>query len=246
MPELRQNYITKEWVIIATERAKRPEEMATHRPVKAVEHLVPSCPFCPGNENKTPPEVMRVPPTSDGDWQVRVVANKFAALSPDAKAERTIRRSRRTMGGFGVHDVIIETPDHAQVTALLPLTQVANVIRTYKSRFDALSLDSRIAHVTMFKNHGLDAGASMEHPHSQLIAAPVISNQVRQRLEEALRHYDEFGECMFCEVLRQELDEEKRIVLMTEHFVALEPVCLADAFLYPHLSPPAHGQLRQR
>ena len=106
MPELRQNYFTKEWVIIATERAKRPEELATHRPARVVPPFVETCPFCAGNESKTPPEVMRVPPNGSGPWQVRVVANKFAALSPDAQPTRTVHRSRRSMGGFGVHDVI--------------------------------------------------------------------------------------------------------------------------------------------
>jgi len=95
MPELRQNYFTKEWVIIATERAKRPEELVTHRTLKAPARYVETCPFCPGNENKTPPEVMRVPSGANGTWQVRVIANKFAALSPDIKPTRVIHRSRR-------------------------------------------------------------------------------------------------------------------------------------------------------
>ena len=110
MAELRQNYFTKEWVIIATERAKRPEELATRRPAKIVPPFIETCPFCAGNESKTPPEVMRAPTNGGGPWQVRVVANKFAALSPDVQPIRTIHRSRRSMGGFGVHDVIIDTP----------------------------------------------------------------------------------------------------------------------------------------
>src|SRR5580698_2992885 len=107
MPELRQNYFTKEWVIIATERAKRPEEMVKHRPVQSVSSRLETCVFCPGNEAKTPPEIMRLPANGNDPWQVRVVPNKFAALSPDAQPIRTIHRSRRTIGGFGVHDVII-------------------------------------------------------------------------------------------------------------------------------------------
>ena len=97
MPELRQHYFTKEWVIIATERAKRPEDLVVHRPAKIVPPFLETCPFCTGNENKTPPEVMRVPTNGSGPWQVRVIANKFAALSPDAQPTRTIHRSRRSM-----------------------------------------------------------------------------------------------------------------------------------------------------
>ena len=175
MPELRQNFATKEWVIIATERAKRPEDMVSHRPPRNQASFSQKCPFCPGNEAITPPEVMRVPADGNGTWKVRVVPNKFAALARDAQPNRTIHRSRRTIEGFGVHDVIIETPDHAGVLALMPDAEVANVLRSYRARYNDLSLDHRIAHVTIFKNHGVDAGTSLEHPHSQLIASPVIS-----------------------------------------------------------------------
>ena len=239
MPELRQNYFTKEWVIIATERAKRPEEMVVHRPVKEAPAFVESCVFCPGNEEKTPPEVMRVPTDQQEKWQVRIVPNKFGALARDAKPTRVVRRSHRTMEGFGVHDVIIDTPDHSHVMALMPQAHVANVLRAYKSRYDALSHDPRIAHITMFKNHGVDAGASLAHPHSQMVATPVIPNQVRQRLEEALRHYDEFGECMACEVMQQELNDSQRIVMTTEHFVALEPFASPTPFC-THIYPRRH------
>ena len=144
MPELRQNYFTKEWVIIATERAKRPEELATRRPAKIVPPFIETCPFCAGNESKTPPEVMRVPTNGGGPWQVRVVANKFAALSPDVQPIRTIHRSRRSMGGFGVHDVIIDTPDHSHSIASMPDAHIANLLRVYKSRYD--SLEPRPSH----------------------------------------------------------------------------------------------------
>src|SRR5215467_588273 len=116
MPELRQNFLTKEWVIIATERAKRPEDLVIHRPTKPVDKFVASCPFCPGNESQTPPEILRVPSVNNA-WQVRVVPNRFAALARDQEPTRTIHRSRRTINGFGVHDVIIETPDHSQAMA---------------------------------------------------------------------------------------------------------------------------------
>src|SRR5947209_16778844 len=99
MPELRQNFFTKEWVIIATERAKRPEELATHRPVQDVPAFVETCPFCPGNENKTPPEVLRLPANAE-HWSVRVIPNKFAALSSDAQPARSLQHLRRRIEGF--------------------------------------------------------------------------------------------------------------------------------------------------
>jgi len=239
MPELRQNFVTKEWVIIATERAKRPEDLVAHREAKVVPTFVESCPFCPGNEAKTPPEALRIPVDAKDPWQVRVVPNKFAALSREVQPVRHLQHLRRRIEGFGVHDVIIETPDHSHTTALLSEAHVANVLRAYKSRHDALSHDPRIAHVTIFKNHGVDAGTSLEHPHSQLIATPVISTQVRQRLQEALRHYDDVGECMFCHMVHGELEEQTRIVLKTEHFVALELFASAAPFS-THIYPLRH------
>jgi len=237
MPELRQNFFTKEWVIIATERAKRPEQLVSQRTPRHPVAFSPNCPFCPGNEANTPPEILRVP--SNGAWQARVIPNKFAALSREAEPKREIHRSRRKIGGFGVHDVIVETPDHSQVIARMPDLEVANILRCYKARYDDLSLDSRIAHITIFKNHGADAGTSLEHPHSQLIASPVISYQVRQRVQEALRHYDDYGECMFCQMVEEEMQEKERIVMVTEHFVALELFASYTPF-YTHVYPRRH------
>ena len=235
MPELRQNFATKEWVIIATERAKRPEEMVRQRPPRNQVSFSQKCPFCPGNEATTPPEVMRVPASGNGAWTVRVVPNKFAALNRETEPRRIIHRSRRTIEGFG----IIETPDHAGVLALMPDGEVANVLLAYRKRCNDLSLDRRIAHVTIFKNHGVDAGTSLEHPHSQLIATPVISYQVRQRVQEALKHYDDFGECMFCQMIAEELEEQQRIVMVTEHFVAMELFASAAPFS-THIYPRRH------
>ncbi len=245
MPELRQNRFTKEWVIVATERARRPEELTIKRAPKVLPPHVATCPFCTGNEHLTPPEIMRIP-GPDGGWQVRVVPNKFAALSREADMHRTIERSRRTINGFGVHDVIIETPDHSQTMALMSDAQVAEIIRCYRQRFDELSADPRIAHVTIFKNHGADAGTSLEHPHSQLVATPVISSQVRNRMYEALRHYDEFGECIFCSALGEDLADPQRLVLASDHFVALEPFASSTPFstyIYPRRHMASFGHI---
>jgi UDPglucose--hexose-1-phosphate uridylyltransferase len=239
MPELRQNFFTKEWVIIATERAKRPEELATHRAVQAVPGFVETCPFCPGNESKTPPEVLRLPANGNGPWAVRVVPNKFCALSSALQPTRNLQHLRRRIDGFGFHEVIVDSPDHARCMPLLSDGQVASVLQAYKQRYNALSLDQRIAHITLFKNHGVDAGASMQHPHSQLIATPVIPSQVRHRLFEALRHYDDVGECIYCHVVEREIADETRIVVKSEHFVALEVFASTTPFS-THIFPLRH------
>ena len=239
MPELRQNFFTKEWVIIATERAKRPEELVTHRPVQAAPTFLETCPFCPGNEGQSPVEMVRYPANTSEAWTVRVIPNKFAALSSAAQPTRSLQHLRRRIEGFGFHEVIIESPGHSDAMALLPDEHVANILRVYKQRYNMLSLDRRINHVTIFKNHGADAGASQPHPHSQIIALPVIPSQVRHRLQEALRHYDDVGECIFCHTVEKELEDQTRIVLKTEHFVAMEVFASATPFA-THIFPLRH------
>jgi UDPglucose--hexose-1-phosphate uridylyltransferase len=218
MPELRYNVITREWVVIATERAKRPDQFIRKEERKALPEYDPKCPFCPGNEAMTPPATYVVPDTKS--WRVRVTPNKFAALSYEGERKRTVKGIRRTVTGVGIHEVMVETPAHNKTTALLSDHEVELVVQTYLNRFKFASSDPRIEQVTIFKNHGEAAGTSLEHPHSQMIAIPVITSQLRDRLSHALEHFDEYGECIFCRVLSQELEEGTRLVLETEHFVA--------------------------
>jgi UDPglucose--hexose-1-phosphate uridylyltransferase len=219
MPELRHNVLTREWVIIATERAKRPHEFAREQGAREERpSFEPKCPFCPGNEGMTPPATLVIP--NDGDWKVRVTPNKFAALSYSGDRHRSFEGIRRTVTGVGIHEVIIETPDHSKTTALLEDRQVETLLDTYLNRFNFASADPRVEQVTIFKNHGEAAGTSLEHPHSQIIGAPVITSQLRDRLINALKHFDEYGECIFCRVLSVETQEQTRVVMETEHFVA--------------------------
>ncbi|MBZ5514348.1 MAG: galactose-1-phosphate uridylyltransferase [Acidobacteriia bacterium] len=218
MPELRYNVITREWVVIATERAKRPDQFIRTQARKPLLERDPKCPFCPGNEAMTPPATHVVPDTNS--WRVRVTPNKFAALSYEGERRRFVQGIRRTVTGVGIHEVMVETPAHNKTTALLSDQEVELIIQTYLNRFKFASADPRIEQVTIFKNHGEQAGTSLEHPHSQMIAIPVITSQLRDRLSHALEHFDEFGECIFCRVLGQEVKERARLVMETEHFVA--------------------------
>lgn len=246
MRELRQNRFTKEWVIMSTERARRPEELRLKRERHVVPHFVPTCPFW-GNEHMAPPEISRMS-APDGNWLVRVVPNKFPALVREGEPLWRIERSRRRIAGVGIHDVIIDTPDHAGITALLPEPQVRGILRCYRQRFQEVSADPRVTHITIFKNHGAGAGTSLEHPHSQLIRTPVISSQVRQRLHEALRHFDEFGECIFCAVLGEELADGARVVAGSDHFVVLEPYASPSPFstyIYPRRHVASFGDINE-
>lgn len=229
MPELRYNVLTRDWVIIATERAKRPDQFVRKKgEKKTLPSFVANCPFCPGNEKMTPAETYVVPDTKG--WRVRVTPNKFAAVAAQGERQRSNQGIRRTVTGVGLHEVIVETPDHSKTTALLGDPEVETIVQTYLNRFKFATADPRVEQVTIFKNHGDAAGTSLEHPHSQMIATPVITTQLRDRLFNALNHFDEFGECIFCRVLELELKEGARVVLETQHFIALIPFAALTPF----------------
>ena len=216
MSELRQDPITHDWVIINPDRANRPEDN-TNRSVL--------CPFCPGNEHLTPE------PTdgfTDGEqWSVRVVPNKFAALDarlPLAPLTEAWSLGWRRLQGYGYHEVIIETPNHDQSLSTLPQDQVHQIVEMYLRRYRALAnADGAIRQVVLFRNHGRGAGTSLTHPHSQIVATPVVSPETRWRLSEEIEFFDATGNCGLCDMLHKELQIGVRIVDANDHFVALAP-----------------------
>lgn len=229
MPELRQNIITRDWVIIAKERAFRPTDFTAGRKPRPVRlRYDPACPFCPGNEHLTRKEIYRY---SDGStWQVRVVDNKYPALTPDGERVRTGTGVHRSMTAVGFHEVIIEHPRHDLATALFSRTELATVLKTYRERYLEVRKDPRVEAVIIFRNHGEAAGTSLVHPHSQLAATPVVPAQIRARVEIAIRYFDDTGECIFCRTLREELLSRERVVVETAHFVAFLPYAALSPF----------------
>lgn len=229
MQELRQNPATREWVIIATERRKRPDEFRRRAPRSSPAEKVETCPFCPGNEGMTPPEEQAyrtagTQPNTPG-WWVRVVSNRFAALHPEGNLQRT--RQERSFflktKGIGKHEVVIETPGHNEPMAFMEEKQLEEIILTYRDRYLALSQDPRFKLIIIFKNHGERAGTSLEHPHSQIVATPIVPLHIRNRLEEAMRYYDDYGACVYCDMLQEELSVGERIVMETAQYVVFNP-----------------------
>ncbi len=228
MPELRFNVVTREWVIIATERAKRPKDFSNNKERSHHPERLPSCPFCPGNEHKTPAERFRVP---DGDaWKIRVVANKFPALSPEGEKKRLGNGLRTAVTGVGVHEVIIETPVHNRYTALQDVADIEDLIRVYMARFVEANRDPRVEHAIIFKNHGEGAGTSLDHPHSQLIATPVVPVQFRDRVQAAMHYFDNTGECLVCSLLEKDMQDGTRIIYDTPHFLTFIPYAALSPF----------------
>lgn len=228
MPELRKDPITGRWVIISTDRAKRPTDFSRD-PMKQKGGF---CPFCPGNESKTPPEVLgyrsstvggpEAPANSQG-WRVRVVPNKFPALGIEGNLDRAPEGMFDKMNGVGAHEVIIETPEHNSTFANMPIKRVEDVIWAFRDRMIDLKRDRRFKYILIFKNHGEPAGASLEHPHSQLIALPIIPKQAAEELEGAKQYFQYKERCIFCDVIRQELDDGARVVSENQDFVTLAP-----------------------
>jgi len=228
MAHLRYNLITGEWVIIAEERARRPEDFRQRRPPREVPEHSPSCPFCPGQEARTPDATLVLP--ADGPWLVRAVPNLYPALRPDGHAARSGTGSRQTVEGTGEHEVIIEAREHNASLAILPVEQVALVLLAYRERTRRLYEDPRIEHVIVFSNHGPGAGTSLEHPHSQIVGTPVVPGQVRIRMEKALHFFGDSGRCLFCHCLEEELEEGSRVVASSPGFVAFVPYAALSPF----------------
>jgi UDPglucose--hexose-1-phosphate uridylyltransferase len=177
MSEVRLNHITGDWVIISTERAKRPEDFAVKKEKKEFPAYVATCPFCPGNEGMTPDETFRLT-GPDGKWSVRSVPNKFSALTPKGDVKKEKIDFKQVVSGVGLHEVIVETPEHNKTTALLSIGHIEQILTAYRNRLVAFYEDPRVEHVIIFKNHGAGAGTSLEHPHSQIVGTPVFPGQV--------------------------------------------------------------------
>jgi UDPglucose--hexose-1-phosphate uridylyltransferase len=224
LPELRKDPITGRWVIIATERAKRPSDFVRD---KVQIRGSGFCPFCAGNESKTPPEIVAY--RADGSarnspgWSLRVVANKFPALGIEGSLNRQGEGLYDKMNGIGAHEVIVETPDHYKTLAMLSPRQIEDVLWAYRDRILDLKKDHRFKYIMIFKNHGEAAGASLEHTHSQLIALPVVPKRVREETDGAREYFNFKERCIFCDIIRQESESGTRVIADTPAFIAVAP-----------------------
>ncbi|HYE24170.1 MAG TPA: galactose-1-phosphate uridylyltransferase [Clostridia bacterium] len=225
MPELRKDPIVGRWVIISTDRAKRPTDFVrTH-----VTHKGGFCPFCYGNENKTPPEILAYRPNSNGGqrdtpgWSVRVVPNKFPALQVEGTQNRQAEGMFDKMNGLGAHEVIVETPEHKASLASLPEKRIEDVLWAWRDRIVDLKQDKRLKYILIFKNWGEQAGATLEHPHAQLIALPIVPKHAAEELDGAKQYFIYKERCIFCDIVRQELENPIRVADENEDIVTLAP-----------------------
>ncbi len=241
MPELRKDPVTGRWVIISTDRQKRPNDFRIERATIVGRER---CPFCPGHESFTPPEVLSYrqnggAPNTPG-WDVRVVPNKFPALQVEGTLDRAGEGMFDRMNGIGAHEVIIETPDHDRSLAAMSEPEIERVLWAYRERILDLRQDHRLRYVLVFKNHGAAAGATLEHTHSQLIALPIVPDFVREETEGARRHFAIKERCVFCDIVQQDLTDSRRVILENADAVALAPYAPRFPF-ETWLLPRRHG-----
>jgi len=225
MQQLRRDPVIGRWIIIQYDQAKEPSEYAAQSVQK--KRVGKFCPFCAGNESKTPPEIYvdRSPGSQPNErgWNLRVIANKFPALRIEGDLERKGIGIYDQMNGVGAHEVIIETPDHNRDIADLNTAEVEKIILSFKHRCVDLKKDHRFEYILVFKNHGESAGASLEHSHSQLIALPIVPKKIKEALRGAQRYYGFKERCVYCDIMTQELEARERLVAENKNFAALSP-----------------------
>jgi UDPglucose--hexose-1-phosphate uridylyltransferase len=223
VPELRKDPIVGRWVIISNDRAKRPTDFVRES-VKAKGGF---CPFCAGNENKTPSEVLAYRPNGTGrdnpGWTVRVVPNKFPALGIEGSLNRQAEGMFDKMNGVGAHEVVIETPEHDISLADLSQKRIEDVLWAFRDRIVDLKKDKRFKYILIFKNHGTAAGATLEHSHGQLIALPIVPKHVLEEMEGAKQYFQYKERCVFCDIVRQETEAGIRVVGENDNFLTVAP-----------------------
>ncbi len=222
MNELRRDPITGRWIIVFLDKVPKVSDFKVEVHTKNKDN----CPFCWGNEVLTPPEIIahrKFGPPNSPDWTVRVVPNKFPALKIEGELNKEGIGVFDMMNGIGAHEVIVDTPDHFRDMADLTGAETEEVVWTYLARSIDLRRDRRFKYILIFKNYGKSAGASLEHPHSQLIALPIVPKRVQEEIDGAAKYYEYKERCVFCDILRQERDEKERIIYEDEKFLAFCP-----------------------
>jgi len=221
--QLRRDPITGRWIIVNTDKSMPPYKFHIDKHEKKG---TKGCPFCPGNEKVTPPEIIahrrEGPPDSPG-WWIRVVPNKYPALTIEGVLNKEGIGVFDKMDGVGAHEVIIDSPDHFKELSDVDDKQAEEVIWAYLGRSKDLRRDPRFKYILIFRNYGKAAGASLEHPHSQLIALPIVPKRVNEEIKSASGYYNYKERCVFCDLIRQELEDKERVICENNDFLCFAP-----------------------
>ncbi|ACK67338.1 galactose-1-phosphate uridylyltransferase [Rippkaea orientalis PCC 8801] len=222
--QIRLNKATGQWVIYAPSRRKRPQDFQQVSQTKnSLINDHQSCPFCPHDQILKERVILELINPKNNQWQTRVVTNQFPALTTLEPPQRTLEGIYMTMPGYGYHEVIIESPEHQQTIATMSIEEIEILIETYHQRYLKLMEDSQTMMVIIFRNHGKAAGASLRHPHSQIIGTAIVPSHRRWQETEAQRYFDHWGHCVYCDILAFEQQDKKRIITENNLFLAFVP-----------------------
>lgn len=238
MSQFRQNPITKQWVLIAPGRAKRPEDFRTYSVMAGLPEIDEACVFCPGNEEKNPDlcdDVCRIP--NNKEWELRVIPNKYRAVDLGAvTSERDFYFSR---SGYGDHEVII-TRKHNEPVAMQSASLIALTLSNFKDRILTLSKDEKNAYVQVFHNHGRDSGASLVHPHYQIISTPMVPPHIHSEMSGAYHYHRDHKTCIYCDIMKEEIKQKDRLIYEDDHFVVISAYASRSPF-ETWIMPKRHG-----
>jgi len=258
--ELRKDYLLDRWVVIATRRKRRPTDFVKSKTSGEKRKI---CPFCPGNENMTPPAILvyirkngklikkRDSDSSrHSDWLVRCIPNLYPAFTwlPKEEIEEKSITDFKSLPAIGHHEVIIESPNHDEHPSVASINQLKLVIEAYIDRFRDLSSKKYVKYVSIFRNHGPEAGASLSHAHTQIIAMPMMPRIVKEELEKAKAHQSKTGECIFCSVIKKE-KESDRFIWENESFMVFAPWASTHPFefwIFPKRHQPTISSMNTR
>jgi UDPglucose--hexose-1-phosphate uridylyltransferase len=234
MPELRKDPVTGTWVIVSPERKIRPQYFIGNGLTEE------NCPFCEGNESMTPPEIYALRDkhshANKKGWSLRVIPNKYPALKVEGNLDKRGEGFYDLMNGVGAHEVVIETAAHSKGIDEMETTETAEVFLAFKRRITDLKRDVRFKYIQVFKNHERMAGATIPHPHSQIVAMPVLPIRVQERLEHAETHFKAKDRCIFCDIIHHEQEYHKRVLMENSDFIVVSPFAAKLPFelvLYP-------------
>lgn len=231
--EMRKDYLLDRWVVIATQRRRRPKEFVKAKAKREVH----ACPFCPGNEHMTPPAILvylrkegRIIKDKDQngfrhkDWLVRCVSNLYPAFTPPSGRGSPVDWTGDfvSVGAEGYHEVLIESPNHDEHPGVARISQLVLVLNAYKDRFKSHMSHSYVQYVSIFRNHGSDAGASLSHAHTQIIATPLVPRTVKEELNRCESFWKENGRCIFCDIIEKE-KRSPRLIWESDSFIAIAP-----------------------
>lgn len=222
--EIRQNKATRQWVIYSKARRKRPNDFAEKsRMRKKVSAFSKACPFCPGNEHILPPVIFEKQSKDGSRWLTRVVPNKYPALVPEGSLDRFHKGIYVEMEGYGLHEVVIENPEHNKQIADMSNEAIRAIVETYHRRYVEIMEEHKNMMTIIFRNHGELAGTSLIHPHSQIIVTGFVPQHIRWREQEAQQYYDQWGRCVYCDILEFEQKEGSRVIFENNSFLAFVP-----------------------